>query len=202
MADNTPFGNINIEAGSTERSASWYQRQVRSYASHLNSPAELYDSDLGRFETKLEVGQMYLFEYTPKHADTLPYYDNFPLVVIADAIPNGFSGVNLHYLRPMARAALLDKLMPAWSDIGAKSQLASSWSTLRNFSKFPEARGATKKYLGSQAGRLFRINPAHWKSAIFLPVQMFKGAGLQKIYKDTMERPERKKRGSINVGRI
>ena len=36
MADNTPFGNINIEAGSTERSASWYQRQVRSYASHLN----------------------------------------------------------------------------------------------------------------------------------------------------------------------
>ena len=87
MADNTPFGNINIEAGSTERSASWYQRQVRSYASHLNSPAELYDSDLGRFESKLEVGQMYLFEYKPKHADTLPYYDNFPLVVIADAIP-------------------------------------------------------------------------------------------------------------------
>ena len=32
---------------------------------------------------------MYLFEYKPKHADTLPYYDNFPLVrEIFDKISN------------------------------------------------------------------------------------------------------------------
>ena len=107
MADNTPFKDINITAGDTERSARWYAQQVSSYARHLQSPSELYNSDLGEMADQLEVGSMYMFEYEPKTKD-LEYFDRFPLTIIVDPLPDGFSGINLHYLRPMLRAALLD----------------------------------------------------------------------------------------------
>ena len=97
MADKTPFTEIRIRAGDTDRSATWYMRQVQNYARHLTNPNELYQSDLGKFVTKLEVGRMYLFEYDPKWKKDLAYYDNFPLIIMVDALPNGFSGINLHY---------------------------------------------------------------------------------------------------------
>tara|TARA_B000000557_G_C20522068_1_gene336813 strand:- start:2 stop:604 length:603 start_codon:yes stop_codon:yes gene_type:complete len=197
MADNTPFKDINITAGDTERSARWYAQQVSSYARHLRSPSELYNSDLGEMADQLEVGSMYMFEYEPKTKD-LEYFDRFPLTIIVDPLPDGFSGINLHYLRPMLRAALLDKLMPAFADIRRESKLASNWATVRNFAKFPEVKGSTKKYLSSQMGPMFKVYPAHWKSAIFLPVQQFAGGvGLQKIYRETMAKPMRKRKGGI-----
>ena len=68
----------------------------------------------------------------------------------------------------------------------------------RNFAKFPEVKGSTKKYLSSQMGPMFKVYPAHWKSAIFLPVQQFAGGvGLQKIYRETMAKPKRKRKGGI-----
>ena len=47
-------------------------------------------------------------------------------------------------------------------------------------------------------GPMFKVYPAHWKSAIFLPVQQFAGGvGLQKIYRETMAKPMRKRKGGI-----
>ena len=46
MADKTPFTEIRIRAGDTDRSATWYMRQVQNYARHLTNPNELYQSDL------------------------------------------------------------------------------------------------------------------------------------------------------------
>tara|TARA_B100001113_G_scaffold59226_1_gene44724 strand:- start:6542 stop:7144 length:603 start_codon:yes stop_codon:yes gene_type:complete len=197
MADKTPFTEIRLRAGDVDKSANWYQQQVRSYARHLTNPNELYQSDLGKFATQLEVGKMYLFEYDPKTKADLPYYDNFPLIIMVDQLPKGFSGINLHYLPPLIRAKLLDKLMPA-TEMESDTTLRSSWPQIRNFSRFPELRGAVKKYLSQQAGKMYEINPFNWKSAIFLPVQQFKGGvGPQEIYRNTMERPERKRRNTI-----
>ena len=94
MADNTPFKDINITAGDTERSARWYMSQVQSYARHLQSPSELYNSDLGEMANQLEVGSMYMFEYEPK-TKNLEYFDRFPLAIIVDPLPDGFTGINL-----------------------------------------------------------------------------------------------------------
>ena len=198
MADNTPFTEIRIRAGDTDRSASWYSRQVQNYSRHLTNPNELYQSDLGEFTTKVEVGRMYLFEYDPKWKKDLPYYDNFPLIIMVDALPRGFSGINLHYLPPMVRARLLDKLLPA-GDIEPNTELKSAWNSIRNFTRFPELRNSVKKYLSAQSGRMYEIKPGNWKSAIFLPVQQFRGGvGPQEIYRESTERPERKRRQTIS----
>ena len=193
--DQKPFNDIFAQTNGQERSARWYQTAVREYASGINTFQEVQNSDLGKVATQLDVGKMYMFAYDPMTKETLPYWDNLPLVVICDPLPTGFSGINLHYLSPLLRANLLDRLMPSEDKIDSDSKLRSNWSFVRNFSRFPETRKSTKRYLTQQIrGQMIEVNPRHWKSAIFLPVQQFQGASASKIYRDTMTKPERRRR--------
>ena len=59
----------------------------------------------------LPIGQMFTYAYDPKHADTLPYFDRFPLIFYVGPAKGGFYGINLHYLPPKARAILFDALI-------------------------------------------------------------------------------------------
>ena len=192
----TPFTDIRLEAGDTERSARWYMKTVRNVASGMNQPDEVFGSDLGEYAQQLEIGQMYAFKYDPKHKETLPYYDTFPLVIIADPLPTGFSGINLHYVAPLIRARLLGKLMDDSDlEVDIKSKLNSKWGFISNFSRYPEVRGSVKKYLTRQiGGRMYKVNPVHWKSAIFLETQSFVGVQASDIYRTSMARKPRKRR--------
>jgi len=196
----TPFADIRTAAGNNmDRSVQWYVRAVREYARGVNTFQEAQGTDLGKEARNIDVGKMYLFTYDPKHKATLPYYDTVPLVVIVDTLPGGFSGINLHYLAPTLRANLLDKLLPTM-EIDDKSLLKSVWTFVNNFSRFPEVRGSVKKYLGvNVTGRMIEVNPKNWQSAIFLPVQKFVGASDRYVYRETMEKPERTRRQSMNI---
>ena len=57
------------------------------------------------------VGNMYMYFYDPKHKETLPYYDRFPLTIVVEPAKGGFRGINLHYLPNALRAKFLDGLM-------------------------------------------------------------------------------------------
>ena len=192
----TPFTDIRLEAGDQERSAAWYLKTVRNVASGLNQPNEVFGSDLGSYAQTLEIGQMYAFKYDPKHKETLPYYDTFPLVIISDPLPTGFSGINLHYIAPLVRARLLGKLMDTSDlEIDVKSKLNAQWGFIRNFSRYPEVRGSIKKYLTNQiSGRMYKVNPVHWKSAILLDPHKFVGARAGEVYQLSAKKPERKRR--------
>ncbi len=193
--DQKPFNDIFAQTNGQERSARWYQTAVREYASGINTFQEVQSSDLGKVATQLDVGKMYMFAYDPMTKETLPYWDSLPLVVICDPLPTGFSGINLHYLSPLLRANLLDRLMPSIDKVDSDSKLRSDWSFVRNFSRFPETRKSTKRYLTQQIrGQMIEVNPRHWKSAVFLPVQQFQGASASKVYRDTMTKPERRRR--------
>src|SRR5690348_3007714 len=71
-------------------------------------------------------GAMYLFRYNPKTKETLPYYDTFPLVIPVKLLPDGFHGLNLHYLPPMLRAKLMMALMDNYMS-KQKSRLAINY---------------------------------------------------------------------------
>ena len=193
--DQKPFNDILAQTNGEEKSARWYQAAVRKYAQGINTFQEVAGSDIGKIATQLEIGKMYMFAYDPATKETLPYWDNLPLVVICDPLPTGFSGINLHYLSPLLRANLLDRLMPSIDKVDSDSKLRSDWSFVRNFSRFPETRKSTKRYLTQQIrGQMIEVNPRHWKSAVFLPVQQFQGASASKVYRDTMTKPERRRR--------
>ena len=52
-----------------------------------------------------------MYFYDPKHKETLPYYDRFPLIIMVGPAPRGFIGLNLHYLPLATRAKFLDALL-------------------------------------------------------------------------------------------
>lgn len=201
---NTPLQDIRDAANKQERSHQWYVSAIRKYARTINTFQEAKESDLGKVARRLEVGKMYMFSYDPKGKADLPYYDTVPLVVIAEPTAQGFSGINFHYLPVQARAELLDRLtrarMPWDRDMDQQeATLKSSWAMIKNFSRFPEVRGSVKKYLtGHITGQMIEVNYKHWNTAVYLPVQNFVGASERTVYKNTLARPEKRKRGSVN----
>lgn len=61
-------------------------------------------------------GRMYAFMYRPKNIIDLPYYDFTPLVISLPRTKqmvenNLFFGLNLHYIEPEFRAALIERLL-------------------------------------------------------------------------------------------
>lgn len=74
------------------KSEDWYRAQVRKY---LKPPNDL------------EVGDILFFTYSPKGQFVLPYWDKYPLVRILERSGDGFFGINVHYVAPPIRSAIL-----------------------------------------------------------------------------------------------
>ena len=94
MANNI-FQTINMKTGDDRKSYQWYRDQVRNLGSGLTGTQLLRNEKLS---SRIVPGNMYLFMYDPKHKETLPYYDTVPLVLPFKSVPEGFLGINLHYL--------------------------------------------------------------------------------------------------------
>lgn len=199
-----PFENIRSEGGDEDRSARWYMKAVREFAANINTPNDVFNSDIGEVTSRLEIGNMYMFRYSPKTRKDLKYFDNFPLILMSEPLRDGFSGINLHYLAPLERASLLDKLLGNTrdSDINRRTRAASDWRIVKNFMRFPEVRPAIKTYLYNNVqGRVMKVHQEHWKAAIFLPVHNFTGAAPTQVWRESRKRPDnRKRRGGLTLG--
>lgn len=171
-----------------EKSARWYQDAIRKVGLSNARPSSVMNSDIGTFETRPEPGNMYLFFYDPKTKDKLPYYDTVPLVMVFDINPNGFHGINFHYLPPMMRMQLLGKMLDYTStkEIDEKTQFTLRWNTLKNASRFPGVRPSVKQYLSSNIkSRLLKINPTDWKISIMLPISNFEKKSRLTVFRDS-----------------
>jgi len=134
------------------------------------------------------IGNMYTFKYDPKHKDTLPYYDMYPLIFPINKAKGGILGINFHYLPPQLRAQLMDAL---YSTVNNKSydentRLRISYDILNGASKYRFFKPTIKHYLlNHMKTRLVYINPSEWDIALFLPTARFVGATKQKVYADS-----------------
>src|SRR3989304_2326911 len=102
---------IDSQKGTSERSVRWYQDKIRSLGLSNVQPKNALQSEMGTLQSRLTIGNLYLFFYDPKLKETLPYYDRFPLVLPFRYNPDGFHGINLHYLPPLLRMKLLQSLL-------------------------------------------------------------------------------------------
>ena len=134
------------------------------------------------------VGQMYLFQYDAKFKDILPYWDVWPLIFPFDYAKNGFYGINLHYLAPNARVDLMLRLIKAQ---GGSGQLGNDNYKLRLsydiITKYPPAKPCIKRYLFShvQGKGLYGISGEDWSYAAALPLQKFRGATSDTVWKQS-----------------
>ena len=176
------FDRIKVRAGDTDRSATWYRSQVNRIAS--GKPAgQLFRE--GKLQGRPSVGRLNLFGYNPKLRAKLPYYDIFPLVLPLEPTKGGFMGMNFHYLPPLLRFRLLERMQARASDrrFDSKTRFEVAYDDVKNIKI---VKPTIKKYLYAycQTGFL-RINADDAAIAIYLPVQRFKKAPEATVYADS-----------------
>lgn len=183
----SPFDKLR-EKETPTRSFRWYQDNIRQLGLGTLQPAQVMRTDIGEFVTNIVIGDMYLYKYDPKLKEELPYYDTFPLTVVFRKVQGGFLGLNLHYLPPMLRMKLLGRLLEYTNDktLSETTKFKLKWALLNNAARFPGVHACVKRYLYSHVQtRLMRIHPQDWKKAIMLPIDNFKKASRNKVYKDS-----------------
>jgi hypothetical protein len=192
MNSANPFHQIQLvtKNGKELKSYQWYVAQIRKLGMAQMNGQKMLKSNIGEIVPKINIGEMYLYYYQPKMKDVLPYYDTYPLVFPFRRLPDGFMGLNLHYLPPLLRMKFLTRLLSYATDdnLTETTRLRLTWNVVKNTSKLPEAAPCVKRYLASHIrSRFLRIYPPDWKAAIFLPLENFQKSSQRVIYNDSKD---------------
>jgi hypothetical protein len=173
----------------SKQSVTWILDKIRDIRNPASMGRELL-SDKSRHTINIKLGRMYCFYYDPKTKDDLPYYDRFPLILVLDRYTDGFLGLNLHYLPYRYRVAFLNKLLQyaVLNKEDEVQRLRVTYDILTASKRFREFRPCLKKYLyNHMRSKLLTIQPNEWEVASFLPIQQFKGARINKVWKESIE---------------
>ena len=172
----------------TQSAREWYREQAKKVSRSDINETTIMKESRDRYESKFLIGNMYMFVYNPKHKDTLPYYDRFPLVFPINRAKGGFLGINMHYLPHQLRATLMDALYEVVSNnrFDETTKIKASYSILNGASKYKEFQPTIKHYLSNHIVTNFvYINPTEWDIALWLPVEKFVGASRAKVWEDS-----------------
>ena len=150
----------------------WISQKVRQ----LRIPSDRSNilNDASRVSSRAFIGKMYFFHYEAKYKDTLPVWDKFPLVIPMETYEDGFLALNLHYLDPYSRLALLDKLHDFINNdkYDETTTFRLSYSLLANSRRYSMIQPCIKRYLFEYVvSSMVFIEPNNWETAIFLPTQ-------------------------------
>ena len=170
----------------TQEAREWFREKARQNRSNARYPSNLMKGD-GKVESPT-IGHMYHFFYDPKNKKTLPYYDRFPLIFMVGPADNGFYGINLHYLPPTLRAALMDNLYTITSNTryDENTKLRISYDILKGASKYKNFKPTFKHYLSAKVKSQFlKIDAVEWDIALFLDTARFEKASRQKVWADS-----------------
>ena len=171
-----------------KKSRAWFEQQVLIMTRQQLTPQRVLNGKPDQLVTKIIPGHLYMFVYDPKTKDTLPYYDRFPLVFPFRKTPDGFIGLNMHYLPYPLRITLLDNLLTFASNqrFDETTRLKYSWALIDGMSRYAAAKPCVKQYLVGHVRTQFRqVESNNWATAMLLPVERFVGASKQEIWADS-----------------
>ena len=181
MAQSKFIQAVTDAAKDRPKSTQWYKDKIKEFG-------EPGAQDLirdGKRNNKPFYGRMNMFFYDPKHKKTLPYYDTFPLVLPLESYPDGFLGINFHYLPIPLRIKLLDGLVDYSNNTNfdESTKLVVDYSKLKSLSII---KPTLHRYLAGQTKSQFRrIDADEFMIAALLPVQRFKKSSASDVWKDS-----------------
>jgi hypothetical protein len=150
----------------------WWLNKARGASGYRRNL--LSNADRSRGTTV--IGKMFFFEYDPKHKVKLPIYDRFPLVFPIQRYPDGFLGLNLHYLNGDMRSSILDELKEYASNkrMNETTKLRLSYDLLSRTTLLSSVAPCIKRYLtGHVRSHFIEITANEWDKVAQLPVQVF-----------------------------
>ena len=171
-----------------KKSRGWFDSQVTLLTKQNLTPQKVLGGDPDKLTTTLTPGYLYMYAYDPKLKKELPYYDRFPLVFPFRKTPDGFLGLNMHYLPYNLRIRLLDSLLVFKTNnrMDETTRLKYSWQLIDGISRFKEAKPCIKQYLAGHVRTTFRkVDSSDWATAMLLPVERFVGDSKQAIWAES-----------------
>lgn len=172
----------------TKASQAWFRRKVGSLKSTSIDRRSLINNNPLVKEYTGIVGSMYMYFYDPKHKATLPYYDKFPLSIIVGPAPDGFYGLNLHYLPLPLRAKFLDELLGVTNNkaYNESTKFKLSYDMLKRASNMKYFKPCFKHYLDKHVKSHFaKVQAPEYEIAVFLPTASWVGSTQASIYSDS-----------------
>lgn len=183
---------VRNAAGVRERTAaakSWLLKNAESlYTDRGVTRKDLINPYAGSKGREKFIGRLYMYVYEPKHRQTLPYFDRFPVVFILKPYDDGFLGLNMHYLPPRLRLSLFNALMKLASDanLTEKTRLKLSYEVVSGISTYRYAQPCIKRYLTSHIrSRVAEIPADEWDIALFLPTENFAKTSMERVWSDS-----------------
>lgn len=158
----------------TRAARMWYGQQINRLKIPSNRSNVLNDPRAATAHAL--IGRMYAFHYRPKYEDTLPIWDQFPLVLPMEMTSNGFLGLNLHYLGPGERLALLETLHDFITNdrYDDSTRFKLQYSVMNGMSRYDIIKPCIKRYLLEyMSSSMIYIEPDQWELAVLLPFERF-----------------------------
>jgi len=158
----------------TNAARAWYGQTINRLRIPTNRSNIL--NDPRKATAHALIGRMYAYHYVPKGQDKLPMWDQFPIVLPMEIYPDGFLGLNLHYLDPGARLALLELLHDFITNTkyDDSTRFKLSYSVLNGIKKYDIMRPCIKRYLLEyMESPMIYIEPDQWELAVLLPYERF-----------------------------
>ena len=181
MAQSKYIQSVLDAAGGRPKSTQWYRDKIKEFG----KPGAMDLIRDGKRNSRPFFGRLNMFIYDPKFKRTLPYYDTFPLVLPLEGYSDGFLGINFHYLPIPLRIRLLDRLVDFSNDtdFDEQTRLIVEYQTVK---KIRLVKPTIHKYLAGQVKSQFRrIDADEFMIATLLPVQRFKKAAANEVWKDS-----------------
>jgi hypothetical protein len=181
MAVSNFIQKVLDDARGRPRSTEWYKDKIREFG----KPGAMDLIRDGKRASRPFFGRLNMFFYDPKHKKKLPYYDTFPLVLPIERYPDGFLGINFHYLPIPLRVRLLDRLVDFSNneEFDETTTIDADYARLKNINLI---KPTIHRYLAGQTKSDFRrIDADEFTVAVLLPVQRFKKASVREVWKDS-----------------
>ena len=163
------------------RSTDWFRDKIKEFG----QPGAMDLIRDGKQKRTPFFGRLNMFFYDPKLKTKLPYYDTFPLVLPLERYPDGFLGINFHYLPINLRIRLLDRMV----DFSNNTKFDESTTLDVDYTGVKGIRlvkPTLKRYLIGRVKTNFRrIDADEFTVATLLPVQRFRKASDQEVYRDS-----------------
>ena len=181
MAQSKFIQNVVKDAGGRPKSTQWYRDKIKEFG----KPGAMDLIRDGKQSRTPHYGRMNMFFYDPKGRKTLPYYDTFPLVLPIERYPDGFLGINFHYLPMGLRLKLLDRIVDFSNNtkFDESTIIDANYSQLKNIR---EIKPTLKRYLAGRVKTRFRrVDADEFTVAALLPIARWKNGSQTQVYKDS-----------------
>jgi hypothetical protein len=157
----------------------WFMNLIRKAMRGNVPPENVFKPNIDPF-----IGGMFSYVYDPKHKDTLPFWDKYPLVIPIKIYRDGWLGLNIHYLPPGLRVKLLDALMKFKSEHPNKeAYMKVTYESLKTTVSHSLFAPCVKRYLTSHVrSKIVKINSTDWEKIAVLPMQQFQKKSANEVW--------------------